>query len=88
MDANKKKYIKLLDLPVLKSSSCLTSTASLTFLLGCPNEFSALLTDGAVISENFALYILRSGFTSVHTLITSKPIFSPSLSQSVHIINP
>lgn len=53
--------------PILKSSSCLTSTASLIFLFGVSKFCKALLTEAAVISENLALYIWRLGFTSVQT---------------------
>lgn len=74
--------------PILKSSSCLTSTASLIFLLGCSKFCRALFTDTEVISENFARNILRLLLIAVHTSIISNPMFSPSLSQSVQMIRP
>lgn len=46
-------------LPVLRSSSCLTSTAILMFLFGSASVCSARCTDCAVISENFALKLYK-----------------------------
>lgn len=44
-----------IDLPILKSNSLLTSTASLIFLFGGPKLVIALCTEGLVISDNIAL---------------------------------
>lgn len=81
-------FYNWLSVPILKSNSCLISTALLVCSSGTPKLLRALLTDCAVISENFARYIFIFLWMFLQTSIISKPIFSPSLSQSVHIIRP
>jgi hypothetical protein len=46
-------------LPILRSSSCLTSTALLMFWFGSASVWSARCAEWAVISENFALELYK-----------------------------
>lgn len=72
-------------IPILRSSSLLTLTASLTLLSGWAKVFMALVIAWPVIWENLALRTLMFGFTALQTSMTSNPMFSPSLSQSVQM---
>lgn len=53
--------------PILRSSSCLTSTASLVFWSGWVRFSQADLTAWSVISENRARKTCRFGFTATNT---------------------
>lgn len=50
--------------PILRSSSCLTSTASLTLWSGWVRFSQAIVTARGVISEKRALHTCRLGFTA------------------------
>lgn len=65
---NKCSGVKTKLLPILKSNSCLTSTALLMFLLGLLKFCTALFIDGPVISENIALKKIKRRLRSAQTM--------------------
>mmetsp|Transcript_11343 Transcript_11343/g.45782 ORF Transcript_11343/g.45782 Transcript_11343/m.45782 type:complete len:205 (+) Transcript_11343:1829-2443(+) len=73
--------------PTLRSSSCLASTASASSRLGAPSVLMARSMDSFDTALNLALCtnVCPTTFgriTGAHASITSKHMFSPSLSQS------
>lgn len=86
--------------PILKSISCLASTAKESFSFGSVKLLTALIKSLRDKAENRALFTFMSELTSLHIFktfydhqsskftikykYTSKAIFSPSLSQSSH----
>ena len=73
--------------PILRSSSCRTSTASASRSFIWPRVAMARSMEGRVISLNLARSTVMAGATSRHTDTTSIPMFSPSRSPSVQMIN-